>query len=126
MRLLLDTHVFVWSATQPALLSPLAAAAFGDPANEIFVSAVSAYEIEYKRSRDAQLQIMPAQLDEAVSLQGFCWLSIKPVHAAAAAKLPDHHRDPWDRILVSQALHDDLMLVSIDTKLDAYGATILW
>lgn len=126
MRLLLDTHVFVWSATQPGLLSPRAAGALGDPANDIFVSAVSAYEIEYKRSRDAQLQIMPAQLDEAVSLQGFCWLSINPVHAAAAAKLPDHHRDPWDRILLAQALDDDLMLVTIDTKLDAYGATILW
>ncbi len=126
MKLLLDTHVFVWAATQPAQLSMMASRALLDPENEIFVSAVSAYEIEYKRDRDALLQLMPDELDDAVRLQGLAWLPMAAAHGVAAARLAPHHRDPWDRILVAQAMIESLHLVTIDHKLSAYGVPILW
>lgn len=126
MRLLLDTHVFVWSTTRPSELSPAVTMALLDPQNEIFVSAVSAYEIEYKRDRDPDLQVMPAALDDAIREQGMAWLPITERHAALAAQLPLHHRDPWDRILVAQAMLEQLQLATIDRQLAAYGVPILW
>ena len=126
MKLLLDTHVFVWAATQPAQLSMMASRALLDPENEIFVSAVSAYEIEYKRDRDALLQLMPDELDDAVRLQGLAWLPMAAAHGVVAARLAPHHRDPRDRILVAQAMIESLHLVTIDHKLSAYGVPILW
>ena len=126
MRLLLDTHVFVWSAMWSSKLSPTVGGALLDPGSEIFVSAVSAYEIEYKRDRDPLLRQMPAQLDDAVHAQGMTWLSITATHGAAAARLPPLHRDPWDRILVAQAMIEGLHLVTIDHKLSSYGVPIVW
>jgi PIN domain nuclease of toxin-antitoxin system len=126
MRLLLDTHAFVWSTTRPAELSPAVMAILLDPQSEIFVSAVSAYEIEYKRDRDPLLQLMPSELDEAVQAQGMAWLPVSERHAASAARLAPHHRDPWDRILVAQALLEELHLGTIDGKLSAYGVPTVW
>lgn len=126
MRLLLDTHVCVWSAIRPTNLSSSAAEALRDPHNEIFVSAVSAYEIEYKRARDALLQLLPTEIDDAVRLQGLAWLPITSQHCTIAARLPQHHRDPWDRILVAQAMQEGLQLVTVDHKLANYGVPILW
>jgi len=126
MRLLLDTHVFVWSATRVNMLPSAVIAALNEPENEIFVSAVSAYEIEYKRDRDVLLRSLPAELDPMVTLQGMAWLPITEEHAAAAARLPPYHRDPWDRILVAQASLDGMQLVTIDRKLAAYDVPILW
>jgi PIN domain nuclease of toxin-antitoxin system len=126
MRLLLDTHVCVWSAIRPTELSPIAAEAMRDPASEIFVSAVSAYEIEYKRRRDPLLQLLPTEIDDAVRLQGLSWLPITSQHCTIAARLPQHHRDPWGRIIVAQAMLEGLQLVTVDHKLAAYGVPILW
>jgi PIN domain nuclease of toxin-antitoxin system len=125
MRLLLDTHVFVWATTLTSSSSPKADEALADPANEIFVSAVSAYEIEYKRARAPDLQKMPFDLDDAVRLQGLVWLPMTAADGAVAARFPPHHRDPWDRILVAQAMLEGLQLVTLDQKLARYGVPIL-
>ena len=97
-----------------------------DPDNEIQVSAVTAYEIENKRSRDAELQRMPFNLNDSVALMGFRWLPVTWQRAQEAARLPSHHRDPWDRILIAQALMEDSRLVSVDRQFEAYNVRVEW
>jgi len=126
MKLLLDTHAFVWVTTNTALLSSRATSLLSDPDNEIQVSAVSAYEIENKRSRDAELQRMPFNLNDSVALMGFRWLPVTWRHAQEAARLPSHHRDPWDRILIAQALMEESRLLSVDRQFEAYDVRVEW
>ncbi len=126
MKLLLDTHAFVWAMAQSHLLSLRAAALIGDEANQVWVSAVTAYEIEYKRRRDAVLTVLPADLDEAVSLMGFAWLGLTPLHAVTAGRLPRLHGDPFDRMLVAQALAEHCTLITCDRLVGAYGPVVAW
>lgn len=126
MKLLLDTHALVWAAVAPEKLSVRVRDLLHDLDNDIVVSAACAYEIEFKRDRDASLLGMPLDLERAVIERGFGWLEITPSHAAAAGRLPRLHGDPFDRILVAQALLDGLPLVSIDEKLPAYGVAVIW
>ena len=104
MKLLIYTHALIWVTTDTGLLSARAASLLADLTNEIHVSAVSAYEIEYKRSRDPELQRMPFDLNDCVALMGFQWLPVTWEHAREAGRLPQHHGDPWDRLLIAQAL----------------------
>ncbi|MFT4252672.1 MAG: type II toxin-antitoxin system VapC family toxin [Caulobacter sp.] len=126
MKLLLDTHAVIWWLAKPEALSRAAFDAIGSKSNAVLVSAASAYEIEIKRHRDATLASIPEALYDAVVATGFTWLAIKAEHASAAAKLPLHHRDPWDRILVQQAADEGAQLVTCDRALAAYDAPILW
>jgi len=126
MKLLLDTHVFIWATTATSLLSAKVLDLLGDTDNEVMVSAVSAYEIEFKRPRDGELQRMPSDLNEAARFQNFSWLPMSWRHARDAGLLPMHHRDPWDRILVAQALAEGAALVSIDRQLGVYAAQVVW
>jgi PIN domain nuclease of toxin-antitoxin system len=91
MKLLIDTHVFVWATVQPNLLSSRAGAALEDVDNEILLSTVSAYEIELKRDRDPVLQRIPADLDLAASAQQIYWLGVSQEHAATAGRLARLH-----------------------------------
>ena len=126
MKLLLDTHAIVWWLAAPAKLSTLALAAISDEDNDILVSAACGYEIEIKRDRDETLRNVPEPLRAAVVEQGFGWLPISAEQAIAAARLPLHHRDPWDRILIAQAFEEGAQLVSCDARMAAYGVPILW
>lgn len=126
MRLLLDTHTLVWAALEPGRLSNRALELIADPDNDRFVSGVSAYEIEYRRDRDRDLAKLPQDLEELSERLVFEWLSVEHTHAIEAARLPRHHGDPWDRIIVAQALAEKLTLVSADGALLAYGARIAW
>ncbi len=126
MKLILDTHVLVWAAVEPTRLSAKARGLISDPENVCLVSAVSAYEILYKRDRDLALQRMPEDLQQALTTSDFAWLSITARHAAAAARLPRHHGDPWDRILLAQAVAEDAALLTADTRMKAYEARIVW
>ena len=126
MRLLLDTHALIWFWLDPSRFSAKVAAALRDVENEVLVSAVSAYEIEWKRPRDADLQRLPVDLRAAAEQSGLAWLSMDANDAVAAAKLPLHHRDPWDRILIAQAHLRGLPLVSKDAHFSAYGAQVFW
>lgn len=126
MKLLLDTHAIVWWLSSPQVLSRVAFAAIGDEANEVLVSAACGYEIEIKRDRDETLRRVPEQLHETVIAQGFIWLPISAEHAVTAARLPLHHRDPWDRILVAQATEQDAVLVTCDGRISAYDVSTLW
>jgi len=126
VRLLLDTHTLVWSAAESTRLSPRARSLIADPDNDRWVSAASAYEIEFKRARDAALTRLPLNLEELRQRLIFDWLPIGQHHAVGAGRLPRHHGDPWDRIIVAQALADDLTIVSIDPALPIYGAKVTW
>lgn len=126
MRLLLDTHVLVWAALDPSRLAPRARDLIADPDNDRLVSTASAYEIEYKRERDPALSRLPHDWTPLQDLLVFDWLPIDEDHAMAAGRLPRHHGDPWDRIIVAQALAERLAIVSADRALPLYGVRPEW
>ena len=112
MKLLLDTHVYLWSRTEPARLSAKERAAIRDPANELLLSVASAWEIEIKRAigkLDA-----PDDWMERTAEFGVQWLPVRAEHVRALRLLPPHHRDPFDRILVAQSRVENLRLVTHD------------
>ncbi len=126
MRLLLDTHVFVWAMTNRRLLSSRARLAIADDDNDLLISAVTAYEIDYKRGFSADLARLPLDLDLARQALRFEWLPLTQRHATEAARLPRHHRDPWDRVLIAQAMAEGAVLISVDEKVHQYGLPVLW
>ena len=121
MRLLLDTHVLIWW-DEGARLSRDARSAIED-AEQVYVSAVSGWEIAIKTALG---RLRPLRsVAEAIEDSGFEELPVRLRHAAALATLPTHHRDPFDRILVAQALVDGLTLITRDVALDAYKAPFI-
>lgn len=128
MRLLLDTCTFLWIVGGSSELSTRARAAFADPANETFLSAASAWEIAVKH-RLGRLPL-PSPPDEFVPAQraahGIEPLPVDEETALHVAKLPDLHRDPFDRLLVAQALVAGLVLLTPDDDIRKYPARTLW
>ena len=123
MTILLDTHVVLWWLDDPALLSPAAQAAINDPANTIFISAAVAWEIGIKQAL-GKLSA-PGDFETAIQVSGFQSLPITIAHALAAGRLPVHHRDPFDRMLVAQTQQEGGTLVTRDPHLSAYGIPII-
>ena len=126
MILLLDSHALVWSAVEPGRLSVRAKEAITDRANRVMVSAVTAYELEFKRARDPLLSILPANLDQAVSGQAFEWLDLTADQAFRAGRLPRHHGDPFDRLIIAQAFAEGAAVVTADRWFAAYGVATVW
>jgi PIN domain nuclease of toxin-antitoxin system len=122
MRLLLDTHVFLWwLANDP--VAPEAAEAIADPANDVWVSAATIWEMAIKRAA-GRLEFDADPIEEAEAT-GFSLLDIEARHAARAGGLPPHHRDPFDRMLVAQAQIEQMALVTRDRVAAAYDVAIL-
>ena len=128
MRLLLDTHTLLWFALTDPQISSTATSLIMDPANEKLVSPASYWEIAIKISVKKYALSKPYEvfMQEAIDKNGFGYLHIEPKHTAAVTMLPFHHRDPFDRLLVAQAMVEDIPIISNDTALDAYGITRLW
>ena len=122
MRLLLDTHVFLWWRVGRAM-SVEAMDAIRD-ADEVFVSAASAWEVAIKEA--AGKLRLGASFGDGVAQSRFVPLPINFLHAAAVAELPPHHRDPFDRMLVAQARIERLTLVTHDRRLEPYAASTIW
>ncbi len=118
MNLLLDTHVVLWALVQPDLLRDDVRVLITDPAHAVHVSAATVWEIEIKRAV-GKLSAPDGFAAECAD-RGFDGLPIDLVHAARAGRLPPHHSDPFDRMLIAQAIEDDLVLVSDDRAFDAY------
>lgn len=118
MRLLLDTHVLLWWLADDQRLGEAARAALADATNRVWVSAVSIWEVRIKQ-RIGKLELPPSFAD-AVASSGFDDLAFTSTHAHAVERLPDHHRDPFDRALIAQAKIEDLTLVTADARLAAY------
>ncbi|WP_333835357.1 type II toxin-antitoxin system VapC family toxin [Rubrimonas sp.] len=128
MRLLLDTHALLWWLEGNPRLSADAQAAIGDVANTVLVSAASAWEIATKH-RIGKLPgaaVVAQDLAAFVAAQGFEALAISLRDGARAGNLPGPHRDPFDRMLIAQALTHDLPLVSNEAVFDSYGVRRLW
>lgn len=124
MDLLLDTHAFLWWDSRNPSLGSAAAAAIADPDNRVFVSAASVWEIAVK-ARLGRLSFTGSP-SAAIGSNGFTPLPILSEHAEASAILPDIHQDPFDRILIAQALARRFVLVTADHKVRQYEAPVLW
>jgi PIN domain nuclease of toxin-antitoxin system len=118
MRLLLDTHVFLWWDRNDSRLPAAFRDAIGLPENEVFVSAGSAWEIAIKRT-SGKLEA-GASAAATIRRHGFISLSVTVEHAEWAGSLPILHRDPFDRLLVAQAHLEGLVLVSVDEQILRY------
>lgn len=128
MRLLLDTHAFLWWASNAPQLPERTRSLIGDPDAAVFVSAASAWEAAIKAGRG--LLEVPADLGGLSASQlerhNFSALPVSFAHAVAVRDLPPHHKDPFDRLLVAQARVEGLTLVSADPLLTPYGVPIAW
>ena len=123
MNYLLDTHVFLWVLAEPARLSPKAAAAICDRRHAVFVSAVSSMEIAIKTGL-GKLSA-PQDLEQEILLRGFSHLPLHFRHGNLLRTLPLHHQDPFDRMLIAQALSERLTVITHDRKFEAYSAALL-
>ncbi|OGV44888.1 MAG: twitching motility protein PilT [Legionellales bacterium RIFCSPHIGHO2_12_FULL_42_9] len=128
MRILLDTHAFLWTAVGSSQLSVNATNLFLETQNELYLSVASLWEIAIKSSlgkltfhKPIEPYILDVLQENAIQL-----LNIDFRHVMRVAALPFHHRDPFDRLLVSQAIEEKIALLSCDVALDAYGIERLW
>ena len=128
MRELLDTHAFLWWVADSKRLSGRARRVIADEANDILVSAASAWEIatKYRLGKLPGSERVAADVVACIGSQGFEELAISVAHAERAGRLAGPHRDPFDRMLVAQALTHDLTVISIDTAFDSYAVSRLW
>jgi PIN domain nuclease of toxin-antitoxin system len=122
-RLLLDSHVVLWWLDQDWPLPPKTRAAIEDVENEVAVSAASIWELHMKRAT-GRVE-WPGNLLNELGAREVDLLAVNAQHAELAAELPMHHRDPFDRMLVAQALHEGYTLVTADRRLGAYYVPIL-
>jgi PIN domain nuclease of toxin-antitoxin system len=118
MKLLLDTHTLLWWLENPALLSKQARTAIRDGKNVVYLSAAVAWEIVIKKSL-GKLDI-PDNLEDVLQANRFLPLPVTIAHAIAVQSLPTYHRDPFDRMLIAQALCEGLTLVSRDSNIQKY------
>lgn len=126
--LLLDTHTLLWWLAGDPALSSAAITAIGDPSNAIYVSAATTWEITTKHriGKLPGVAAIVSDLDGVVAGQGFASLPISLRHGQVAGSLPGPHRDPFDRMLIAQAMLEGLVLVSNEVAFDAYGVARLW
>lgn len=125
MRMLLDTHAFLWWLTDNARLSRRARRMIGNDANDLVVSAASAWEIATK-VRLGRLPDIGADIAASIAGEGFGRIPITVADAERAGRLPGPHRDPFDRMLVAQAMGRGIPIVSIDAVFDRYKVRRLW
>ena len=123
MRLLLDTHSWLWFVLGDMSLSPTARALIEDPTNMKLVSPASYWEVAVKICIGKYVLPSPYEdfVRHAIGGQGFSVLPILPAHTAGLCAMPLHHRDPFDRLLAAQALSEGIPVVSADRALDPYG-----
>jgi PIN domain nuclease of toxin-antitoxin system len=125
VRLLVDTHLLLWAAARSRRLPREARRLLEDPANEVFFSAASLWEIVIKAAlRKAAFKVEVSALRPALAEMGFLELPVSGAHAERLASLPPIHRDPFDRMLVAQSLAEPLVLLTNDRMLAEYGDVV--
>ena len=125
MKLLLDTHLLLWAASEPDRLPEAAATAIADEGNELYFSAASIWEIVFKGclGRD-DFEVDANLLRRGLVDNGYAELAIASSHAIAVSALPSLHKDPFDRMLVAQATAEGIELITSDERLAAYPGPI--
>jgi PIN domain nuclease of toxin-antitoxin system len=128
MRILLDTHAFLWWVTDDPRLSAAARAAIGDDMNDVLVSAASAWEIatKHRLGKLGEAAGVVARFGELVAADGFEHLPVSYLHALKAGRYPNAHRDPFDRMLAAQSALEGVPLVTRDPAFDDFGIQTLW
>ena len=127
MKILLDTHVWLWLQTTPERLSEEALASVEDGTNELYLSAASGWEIAIKHALgklplpEPPERYVPSRLETS----GVATLDVAMRHALHVARLPDHHRDPFDRLLLAQAQLEGMRLMTVDPELGRYPVEVL-
>lgn len=122
MHILLDTNILIWSLTQPERLAKTAGPALVDPENEVFFSAVSIWEIAIKFGlHRADFTVEPRAIARQAAKNGFVGLPLAIETAASVATLAAHHRDPFDRLLIAQALAGPMQFYTADAALAVYS-----
>ena len=128
MKVLLDTHAFLWLITDDDRLSENARQTFLNTENSLFFSAASLWEICIKKSlgklslKDGWFQT----IEEEMEINTIQWLPIEMTHCAEATELPFNHRDPFDRMLIAQAIAEGMKLLSGDSRLSVYAIELIW
>lgn len=123
MRFLLDTHIFLWAVAGSPLLKPAVRCAIAS-ADQVFVSAASIWEVAIK-ARLGKIEADPDELVAAIETSGFMELPVRAAHAAGVARLALHHSDPFDRLLVAQAIAEPLKLLTADAVLAKYSDIVV-
>jgi PIN domain nuclease of toxin-antitoxin system len=123
MRLLLDTHIFLWAVAGNPLLKPAVRRVIAS-ADEVYVSAASIWEVAVK-ARLGRIEADSDELVAAIEASGFLELPVRVAHAAGVARLPLHHSDPFDRLLVAQAVAEPLKLLTADAMLAKYSDIVV-
>ncbi|RMH15412.1 MAG: type II toxin-antitoxin system VapC family toxin [Gammaproteobacteria bacterium] len=128
MRALLDTHTFIWMVAQEEKLSARATEVLQDTNTTLYLSAASIWEMVIKASLGKLVLTQPLAtlINTQVQINGLNVLNIQATHALGVASLPWHHRDPFDRLLISQSKVESLAIIGRDTKMDAYGISRIW
>ncbi|MEP0807488.1 MAG: type II toxin-antitoxin system VapC family toxin [Chloroflexota bacterium] len=128
MKYLLDTYAFLWWNMDDVQLSSLAREIISDGANEIFLSAATAWEIAIKTARGRlELPEDPTRyVSSRMNLHGFQALPVQIYHAVQVYKLPMHHADPFDRLLVAQSQIESMPLISVDVDIRKYEVDVVW
>lgn len=128
MKLLLDTHAYIWWALNERRLSLKAKRTVTARAAQVYFSAVSAYEMAFKHREGYLPQVAPLlrRLDDDLLERGFLHLPVSIEHGRRAGELADEHGDPFDRLLAAQAIVENMAIVSNDEKLSALGAKRVW
>lgn len=128
MKILLDTHTFIWWADEPDRLSPTARAILTDTANTLLFSMASLWEMQIKislgkmrLSRPLKEHLARQQIENSLQI-----LPIEPRHLWALETLPDYHKDPFDRLLIAKSMVEDMPLLSRDERVSQYDIKVLW
>ena len=123
MRLLLDTHIFLWAVAGSPLLKAAARRTI-QSADQVYVSAASIWEVAIKAPL-GKITADPDELVAAIEASGFVELPVRAAHAAGVARLAPHHHDPFDRLLVAQAIAEPLKLLTADATLARYSNIVM-
>lgn len=128
MKYLADTHAFIWWLNDDRLLSEVARKAMSDERNDVFISAASAWEVttKHRLGKLPEAHHLALNVERHVRQERFIPLAVSMAQAELSGRLKGAHRDPFDRMLIAQALLDDLVLISNEAVFDAFGVARLW